>query len=336
MQRFLTVLILFSLVVPLASSAMAAETDSIVVYSARKEHLIKPLFKRYTQQTGTEIRYVTGKAGALLQRIKNEGPQTQADLLLTVDAGNLWHAANEGILAPIDSPALESNVPDRYQDPDNRWFGLSVRARTIVYSTERVDPDNLSTYAGLAQGRWQDRLLLRTSKKVYNQSLVASLIEAHGAEKTKKIVAGWVDNLAVAPLSSDTKVLKSILAGVGDVGIVNTYYFGRLQKENPDLPLALFWPNQDNGGVHTNISGGGMVAHADNAEGAQDLLEWLSSAEAQGLFAGLNMEYPVHPDVPAVEQVQNWGEFQASPLNVATYGARQAEAVRLMDQVDYK
>ncbi len=336
MQRFLTVLILFSLVVPLASSAMAAETDSIVVYSARKEHLIKPLFKRYTQQTGTEIRYVTGKAGALLQRIKNEGPQTQADLLLTVDAGNLWHAANEGILAPIDSPALESNVPDRYQDPDNRWFGLSVRARTIVYSTERVDPDNLSTYAGLAQGRWQDRLLLRTSKKVYNQSLVASLIEAHGAEKTKKIVAGWVDNLAVAPLSSDTKVLKSILAGVGDVGIVNTYYFGRLQKENPDLPLALFWPNQDNGGVHTNISGGGMVAHADNAEGAQDLLEWLSSAEAQGLFAGLNMEYPIHPDVPAVEQVQNWGEFQASPLNVATYGARQAEAVRLMDQVDYK
>ncbi|MCF8106687.1 MAG: extracellular solute-binding protein [Desulfohalobiaceae bacterium] len=313
-----------------------AKTDELVVYSARKEHLIKPLFDRYTEKTQVPVRYVTGKAGVLLQRLKSEGERTPADVLITVDAGNLWHAAKEGILDPVDSPVLENNIPNQYQDPDDRWFGLSLRARTIVYHTRRVSPDELKTYRSLGDPRWEDRLLLRTSKKVYNQSLVASMIAAYGQEETEAIVRSWVDNLAVAPLSSDTKVLKGILAGLGDVGIVNTYYFGRLQKENPDVPLAVFWPNQDSNGVHVNISGGGVVAGSDNRERAVQLLEWLSSKQAQSMFAGLNMEYPANPDVPPVEQVRDWGSFKANPMDVSLYGKYQAKAVRLMDRAGYK
>lgn len=332
--KTLSALILMALLfTPLSSWA---EPDELVVYSARKEHLIKPLFERFTKKTKVDVKYITGKAGALLQRLKSEGNRTPADVLLTVDAGNLWHAARENLLSPIDSAILEANVPSQYQDPENRWFGLSLRARTIVYHTGRVSPDELQTYESLGDPNWENRLLLRTSKKVYNQSLVASMIAAYGQDKTEGIVSSWVDNLAVSPLSSDTKVLKGILAGVGDLGVVNTYYFGRLQKKNPDIPLALFWPNQDSNGVHVNISGGGVVAGSDNREKAIELLEWLSSSEAQSMFAGLNLEYPANPEVPAVDQVRAWGEFKANPMDVSLYGKYQAEAIRLMDRTGYR
>ena len=330
--------IVFSLavVVSLLMPVGAVSADEVVVYSARKEHLIKPLFDRFTNETGIEVRYVTDKAGPLLQRLKAEGKRTPADVLMTVDAGNLWHAAENGVLASIDSPVLTANVPSHLRDRDGRWFGLSERARTIVYNTERVDPSELSTYEDLADPKWKGRLCLRTSKKVYNQSLVATLIARLGEEKTEEIVRGWVANLAAAPFSNDTKTMEAVAAGQCDVAIVNTYYFGRLEKKDPDINLALFWPNQSTSGVHINVSGAGVTRYAKHPENAQKLLEWLSSPAAQSDFAGLNAEYPVNPDVEPTPQVQAWGSFKADKLNVAEAGRLQADAIRLMDRAGYR
>jgi iron(III) transport system substrate-binding protein len=324
----------FALLVLISPPVQAA--DEVVVYSARKEHLIKPLFDAYTAQTGVKITYITDKAGPLMQRLKAEGKNSRADLLLTVDAGNLWYAAEKGILRPVDSKVLTENIPANLRDPENRWFGLSKRARTIVYSTERVKPEELSSYEDLASAKWQGRLLLRTSKKVYNQSLVAMLIAEHGAGSTEGIVQGWVRNLATQPFSSDSKLMEGILAKQGDVGIVNTYYFGRLLKKNPDLKLALFWPDQAGNGVHVNVSGGGVTTHAKNPQAALKLLEWLSSAEAQNLFADVNMEYPVNPRVKPAPEVAAWGTFKESSMNIAKAGELQAEAIMLMDRAGYR
>jgi len=321
-----------ALALPLAPSAMA----DITVYSARKEHLIKPLFEAYTAETGVAIRYVTDKAGPLLARLKAEGANTPADILMTVDAGNLWQAAHQDVLAPLQSEILEANVPHHLQDPQHRWFGLSVRARTLVYSTERVKPQELGGYEDLADPKWKGRLCLRTSKKVYNQSLVAMLIVRHGEGKTGQIVRGWVDNLATPPFSNDTKVMQAIAAGQCDLGIVNTYYFGRLQKKDPGIKLALFWPNQQGSGVHVNISGAGVTKYAKHPEEARRLLEWLSGKEAQRLFAGLNMEYPVNPAVAPDPLVAAWGEFKGDEINVSKAGELQADAVMLMDRAGYR
>lgn len=315
---------------------LGASSQDLVVYSARNEHLIKPIFEAYTEKTGIDIAFITGKEAALVQRIQAEGERSPADLLITVDAGNLWFAAETGILRPIASEVLQTNVPAHLRDPQNRWFGLSIRARTIVYHRDRVTPDQLSTYEALAGPTWRGRLVLRTSQKVYNQSLVAMMLQDIGPERTREVVAGWVNNLAVPPLSSDTKVLEAIEAGVGDVGIVNTYYFGRLLKDNPNLPLRLFWPNQDTTGVHVNVSGAGVTTYAKHPEAAVAFLEWVSGPEAQNLFADVNMEYPVNPRNRPDPVVQAWGDFKANPRNVADAGRYQADAIRLMDEVGYK
>ncbi|MEO5656767.1 MAG: extracellular solute-binding protein, partial [Nitrospiria bacterium] len=260
----------------LAVGAAAAPND-VVVYSARNEQLIKPLFDAYTKHTGVHITFITDKEGPLLERLKAEGAQTPADMLITVDAGNLWQAARDGVLQAVDSTTLKANLPPALQDPDHRWFGLSVRARTIVYNTQRVKPDELSTYEDLGSPYWKKRLCLRTSKKVYNQSLIAMMIADLGEAKTESVVRSWVANLATDVFADDVAMMKAIAAGQCDVGITNTYYFGRLKKKEPALPLALFWPNQSDRGVHVNVSGGGITAHAKHRDAAVKLLEWLSS-----------------------------------------------------------
>jgi len=320
----------------LALSSTPVFAEELVVYSARNEQLIKPLFDAYTRETGTKISFITDKAGPLLQRLKAEGKNTRADMLITVDAGNLWHAAREGVLQAVESQVLQTNVPAPLRDPGNQWFGLSMRARTIVYSTERVNAAELTTYEELGNPQWKNRLLLRTSKKVYNQSLVAMLISEHGETGAEEIVRSWVGNLAAKPFSNDTKVMEGILSGQGDVGIVNTYYFGRLLKKNPELKLSLFWPNQKSTGVHVNISGAGVTRYAKHPEAATKFLEWLSSEKAQNLFADANMEYPVNQNVATHPEVASWGKFKASEQNLALAGQLQNAAIRLMDRADYR
>lgn len=308
---------------------------TITIYTSRKEHLVKPLFDQYTAETGVEIRYITDKAGALIQRLKAEGETTPADMLITVDVGNLWQAAELDLFRPVTSNTLEANIPAELRDSQNRWAGLSVRARTLVYSTDRVSPDELSSYENLADEAWKGRLCLRTSKKVYNQSLVASMIQSLGEEQAETVVKGWIDNLATAPFSNDTKAMEAVLAGQCDVTVVNTYYYGRLKQKNPEAALALYWPNQDDRGVHVNVSGAGITKHAKQPEAAQALLEWMSGPEAQAQLANSNQEYPANARVKPSAEVASWGEFKADSVNVEAAGRLQAESVKLMDRAGY-
>ncbi len=312
----------------------AFATDRLVVYSSRNEHLISPVFKLFTDQTGIEIEYATDKAGVLIERIKMEGANTPADVLITVDAGTLGLAASQGLFQPINSPVINNRVPAYLRDDNDFWTGLSLRARTIVYSTERVKSEELSTYSALGGDQWQGRLCLRTSKKVYNQSLVAMLIAEQGEAQAQATVTSWINNLAIAPTSNDTKVMQAILAGQCDVGIVNTYYFGRLQTKSPDLALALFWPNKS--GVHVNVAGAGILKHSKNAIQAKTLMEWLVSDPAQELFAGVNQEYPVSTDVKVDPQVASWGQFRQSEQRLSQAYILQPNAVKLMDRAGYK
>ena len=330
---------------PLAAALMlmlgqAVQAEEVVVYSARNEQLIKPLFDAYTRETGVQVKFITDKEGPLMARLKAEGRNTPADLFLTVDAGNLWQAAQEDLLKPVNSKTLNANIPEHLRDPGNEWFGLSVRARTLVYNPNKVKPGELTTYEDLANPRWKGRLCLRTSKKVYNQSLVAMMMTEHGEEKAEQIVKGWVANLATDPFPDDTKAMEAVAAGLCDVTVVNTYYFGRLMEKKPNLPLAIFWPNQTlknkAAGVHVNVSGAGVAKYSRNEAGAVKLLEWLSSEKAQNLYADVNLEYPANPKVKADPVVNAWGGFKPNLINVAQAGALQAKAVMLMDRVGYK
>lgn len=317
----------------LAGTAQAA--DEVVVYSSRIDELIKPVFDAYTQKTGVQVKFITDKEAPLMARIKAEGANTPADLLLTVDAGNLWQAEKMGILQPFDSPTLDANIPAQYRSGTDSWTGLSLRARTIAYSTQRVKPEELSTYEALADKQWEGRLCLRTAKKVYNQSLTATLIETHGEQKTEQILKGWVGNLATDVFSDDTALLQAIAAGQCDVGIVNTYYYGRLHKQKPDLPVKLFWPNQGDRGVHVNLSGIGLTKNAPHPEQAKALVEWMTGPDAQALFASLNQEFPANPKVAPSEEVAAWGSFKADSIPVEVAGKRQAEAIKLMDRAGW-
>lgn len=316
--------------------SIGSSSEVVTVYSSRAEYLIKPLFDRFTEETGIPVRYVTDGEAALIARLDAEQERTPADLFLTVDAGNLWYASSKDLLLPVQSAILEQNIPDHLQASDNSWFGLAIRARTLVYSTDRVSPSELSTYEALAGDQWYGRLCLRTSKKVYNQSLVASVIAAGGEEYAEKMVSGWVNNLALDPFSNDDLAMRAVIAGVCDVTLVNTYYYGRLMEETPDAPLGIFWPNQDGRGVHVNISGIGMTRHVKQPALALQLMEWLSSETAQKDFAGLNKEYPVNAAVSPVADVAAWGEFKADLIDVETVGALQVKATKLMDRVGYR
>lgn len=308
----------------------------VTVYSSRKEHLIKPLFEAFTKETGIEVDYLTGKGGALIERLKLEGKNTKADMFMTVDAGNLWYAGDQGLFQVAKTKKLENNIPAHLRDPEGLWTGLSVRARTIVYNTDRVKPEDLSTYEDLSSKKWSGRLCLRTSKKIYTKSLVASLIYHNGKDQAGDVISGWVDNLAATPNAKDSHVMNAILAGQCDVGLVNTYYYGRLKDKNPTAPLKLFWANQDTTGVHVNVSGAGVTKHASNPKGAIKLLEWLSSAKAQAIYGSLNKEYPANQNVASDEVVSSWGEFKQDTMNLAQAGVLQADAVKLMQLKGYR
>ncbi len=330
-----TVLAALGLFAAVASPAANA-AEPVVVYSARNEQLIKPIFDRFTAETGIPVRFTTADAAVLIERLAAEGKNSPADLLMTVDAGELWNASNRGLLRPTRSKILEANVPATLRDPGNRWVGLSQRARTIVYHPSRVDPRLLSTYEALADPVWKARLCLRSSKKVYNQSLVAMMIKARGEAATETTLRGWVANLAAPPFANDNQVIEAIAAGQCDVGIVNTYYLGRMLQRQPEFPVKVFWANQRGDGTHVNVSGAGITRHARNPAAAQTLLEWLSAGEAQRLFAGSNMEYPVNPNVEIDPLVRSWGSFTPSRINIVEAGRRQATAVRVMDRAGWR
>lgn len=318
----------------------SASGDVVTIYSSRNEQLIQPLLDDFTAETGIPVELVTDKSGPLMARLEAEGSNTPADILLTVDAGNLWQAGEQGLLQPLNSEVVDSNVPAKYRSANDLWTGLSLRARTIFYDPAKVQASDLSTYADLADPKWKGKLCLRTSKKVYNQSLVASMIEHFGEERTEEIVKGWVANLAAPVFSNDTKMLEAIASGQCEVGIANSYYYGRILDENPDFPVKIFWANQGEGaeatGTHVNVSGAGIIKNSDNAEGARKLIEWLSSDTAQGEYASSDKEFPVKEGIDESEMLRSWGTFTQDDINVSIFGQRQAEAIQLMDRVGYE
>jgi iron(III) transport system substrate-binding protein len=318
----------------LAPAGDGAPGTEVVVYSTR-HYGQEAAFEAFTRKTGIPIRIFNGSTGELFERLRAEGERTAADVLLTVDAGNLWHAAGAGLLARVDSPALEANIPAHLRDPERRWFGLTVRARTIAYNTTKVKPAELSTYEALGDPRWRGRVCLRTSSYIYSQSLLATMIKRHGEARTEQIVRGWVANQPIL-INGDTKILESIAAGQCDVGLVNHYYLARILAKDPAFPVALAWANQQTTGTHVNISGAGVTAHARHRPQAIKLLEFLSSPEAQQMFADSAFEFPANPQAAVHPLVARWGKLKADDINVASAGELQAAAVRLADRVGYK
>ena len=310
--------------------------NELTIYTSRQPQLIEPIIEKFTDETGIKVNYLSGNAQELMERIDVEGEKSPADIFMTVDAGVLWQAAERDIFETIDSDVLKNNIPSYLRDPNNQWFGLSKRARTIVFSNDQFSEDDFSSYEDLADPKWKGKLCLRTSKKVYNRSLMASMIDTYGFEKTKDVVSGWVSNLATDVFSNDTNALKAVSSGQCGMTIVNTYYFARLLDDPQYDNLSLFWANQNDRGVHVNISGAGVVKTSENKKNAILLLEYLSSDEAQDLYASANKEYPVLIGAQVHESIKGWGEFKEDNINVSKLGSLQKDAVFLAQEVNYK
>ena len=314
----------------------AKDSSELTVYTSRQPQLIEPIVEQFTNETGIKVNLLSGNAQELMERIDIEGEDSPADIFMTVDAGVLWQAAERDILAKIDSEILNENIPAHLRDSKNEWFGLSKRARTIVFSSDQFKDNDFSTYEDLADPKWKGKLCLRTSKKVYNRSLIASMIDAYGFDKSKEVVSGWVSNLATEVFSNDTNALKAVSSGQCGVTIVNTYYLARLLDDPEYNNLSLFWANQNDRGVHVNISGAGVVKTSKNKKNAVLFLEYLSSNKAQDFYASANKEYPVLIGAKIDESIENWGSFSEHTINVSKLGSLQKEAVFLAQEVGYK
>ena len=326
-QLLLSLFIIFS---------CAKDSSELTVYTSRQPQLIEPIVEQFTNETGIKVNLLSGNAQELMERIDIEGEDSPADIFMTVDAGVLWQAAERDILAKIDSEILNENIPAHLRDSKNEWFGLSKRARTIVFSSDQFKDNDFSTYEDLADPKWKGKLCLRTSKKVYNRSLIASMIDAYGFDKSKEVVSGWVSNLATEVFSNDTNALKAVSSGQCGVTIVNTYYLARLLDDPEYNNLSLFWANQSDRGVHVNISGAGVVKTSKNKKNAVLFLEYLSSNRAQDFYASANKEYPVLIGAKIDESIENWGSFREHTINVSKLGSLQKEAVFLAQEVGYR
>lgn len=322
--------------------AETEENGVVNLYTSRHYDTDDQLFSKFTEETGIQVNVVKGDSDQLIERLAREGEATEADLFFTADAGRLYRAQEKGLLQSVESETLNENIPENLRDTDNQWFGLTKRARIIVYAKDRVDPSELSTYEALTEDKWQDKMLIRSSSNIYNQSLLASFIELNGEEKAKDWAEGMVSNMARDPEGGDRDQAKAIVAGEGDLAVINSYYFGNmLNSEDPEEvkvaeQLAVFFPNQDTTGTHINVSGIGVAKHAKNKENAVKLIEFLSSEEAQGEFSAANYEYPVNHDVEPSELLKSWGEFKEQDINLTILGENNADAVKIFDQAGWK
>lgn len=334
--------ILSSLLLVSSFAAVQAADEEVNLYSARKEQLIKPLLDKFTEQTKIKVNLVTGKADALLKRLSTEGANSPADLLITTDAGRLHRAKVAEVIQPVNSDALDAAIPAHLRDPDGLWFGLSLRARPIFYVKGKVDPSELSTYEALSDPKWKKRICVRSSGNIYNQSLVASMLATGDKDKVETWAKGFVANFAQPPKGGDRDQIKAAAAGICDIAIANTYYYGGMLKSKDKAQVeaaskvAIFWPNQDGRGTHVNISGIAMTKAAKNADNAKLLMEFLANEESQAWYAQANSEFPVRDGVAWSDDLKQWGEFKGDDLSLAKLGKNNADAVRLMDRARWK
>ncbi|MDP4535164.1 extracellular solute-binding protein [Alkalimonas collagenimarina] len=337
--RSMVVLWCSLIIVAWVQSAESWATE-VNVYSARQEELIKPVLDRFSEQTGIRVNLITGNADELITRIASEGRNSPADLLITTDVGRLYRAKQQQLLQPLQSDFLNAQIPTHLRDEAGYWFGLTVRARPILYAVDRVDPTKLASLQDLTAAEWRGRICVRSSSHIYNQSLVASRLAHDGTEATEQWVRGVVANFARPPRGGDRDQIRALAAGVCDIAIANTYYLAGMMNDPRDQAAAsqikVLWPDQDSAGAHINISGAGLSAHAPNPQAGRQLLEFMLQAEAQQWYAEANHEYPVRTDVAYSETLQQFGSFKADTLPLERLGELNADALRLMDRARWR
>ena len=318
--------------------------EEVNVYSARKEALIKPMLDRFEEVSGVSVNLITGSADALLRRLQVEGEYSPADVFITVDAGRLHRAKQANVLQAFQTALIDEKVPAHLRDSDDFWYSLSQRSRTIFYAKDKVDPSQLSTYEALADSQWKGRICVRSSGNIYNQSLVASMIEADGEEAAQTWIQGLMANLARPPFGGDTDLLKAVATGVCDITIANTYYFGRMMRSDNAMDqsvaekVGVFWANQGEGerGVHMNVSGAGITAASANKASAIKLIEFLLSDEAQTWYDDVNNEYTVVEGIAPPQNLASFGRFRSDTLSLTKLGENNLAAVKIMDAAGWK
>ena len=327
--------------IALASTAAVCEEKVLNLYTARHYQTDEALYEGFTKATGIKVNRIEAGEDAIIERIKQEGARSPADVVVTVDAGRLWRAEQAGILQPVRSRILEERIPAALRHPEGYWFGFSTRARPIFYAKGKVDPATLRTYEDLADPRFKGKICIRSSSNIYNLSLMSSMIVANGPEKAQAWAKGVVANMARAPKGGDTDQLKALAAGECDIAVANTYYYVRLMKSSkPDEKaiadkIGVIWPNQGNRGTHVNVSGAGVAKHAPHREAAIKFLEYLASPAAQTYFAEGNNEYPVAGKV-ANRELASLGDFRKDSVNVTLLGRNQGAAQQVYDRAGWK
>ncbi len=344
MRKSLIFLLVFSVMLVLAGCQLGTSSSdrSITVYSERHYDTDQYLFDLFEQETGIEVRVIDGNADQLINRLDNEGEDTEADVLIIADAGRLHRAKSMDLLQPVHSDVLFNNIPANYRDEDNMWFGLTKRARVLVYHPDRVDPSELSTYEALTEPQFKGRVVTRTSTNIYNQSLMASLIEIMGETEAKAFAAGLTANFARTPAGNDRDQAKYVVEGGADIAIMNTYYIGRMMNSSDRFEqevantVKVFFPNQNTSGTHVNVSAAGVTKHANHSEDAIKFIEFLSSETAQSKFASANYEYPVHVNVEIDDLLASWGDFTAQSIPLSVLGEHSYRAAVIMDEVGWE
>lgn len=327
-------------VVSVLVNVAAVQAAEVNIYSARQEELIKPLLDKFSKDTGIKVNLITGKPDELISRMVSEGRNSPADVLISTDVGRLYRAKQQGVLQAVESQVLTDTIPAELRDPSGQWYGLTMRARPIMYVPGKVDPQQLSTYEDLASPKWKGKICIRSSDNIYNQSMTASIIAHDGAEKAQSWAEGLVANFAQPPKGGDRDQIKAAAAGVCDIAIANTYYLGGMLADPAEKAVAeqvkVFWPNQAGRGTHVNISGAGVAKYAPNKDEAVKLLEYMTTADAQQWYAEANHEYPVREGVAVSTILQGFGDFKADTLNLDKLGELNGEAIKVMDRAGWK
>lgn len=325
----------------LVEETLVADRE-VNIYSDRHYDTDQALYDLFTEETGIKVNIVKAKSDELLEKLEIEGEDTQADLVITSDVGRLYRANAKGLTKTLVSEVVDANVPENFRDAENNWTALTMRARILAYSLERVDPANLSTYEALTGEEFAGKVVVRSSSNIYNQSLLASFIAMDGEETATKWAEGIVKNFARDPKGNDRDQMKAVVAGEGDIAIVNTYYLGKLLNSSDPVEvevgkqIGVFFPNQETSGTHINISGVALTKHGKNSEEATLLVEFLTSEKAQSDYANANYEYPVNPNVEPSELLKSFGEFKAQDIDLSLLGAHNADAVKVFGKVGWQ
>ncbi|MRI33401.1 iron ABC transporter substrate-binding protein [Endozoicomonas sp. OPT23] len=322
----------------LAASVTANAADKEVnVYSYRQPFLVEPLFADFTKETGVKVNVVFAKKG-LIERVEREGKLSPADVVLTTDISNLMKLVNKNLSQPVDSKSISEDIPAQFRDPKGEWFALTTRVRNI-YTTKRDGKPQSISYADLADPKYKGKICTRSGKNKYNVGLVASYIANNGEAETKQWLEGVKANLARRPQGNDRAQVKAVKEGVCDLAIGNSYYYGAMLKKADQKAWAdsvyINFPDQNGRGSHVNVSGMVLTKHAPNKNNAVKLMEYLADDKAQGIYAEVNMEYPVNPAVKPSELVTSWGEFKADSLPVYKLAENYASAQKLLDEVKF-